>query len=562
MNRRKLLILAGISFFTVTNVFAANNEKGIEYYRADLFGAAKLFFLQQTNQSPAEQAENYYYLGQTYYQLNQEDSASYYYQKAIGLFPEYPYGYIGEGMLQLKKGNAKAAEELFKKATGLAKKDPAVQTTIAEVYVNVGDFENAKATLDKARKINNKFSGIYIVEGDMLMKQVKVGDACARYENAILFNNTDKVAYLKLAQVYKDINTTIALQYLDKLVALDPNYIPAYAVYGDIYRDERIRMYSKALDAYEKFIAIPGVPLLQHERYAQLLFFTNQFEKAAEQIKYVRANDPDNLVMKRLEAYTNFHLEKYALGLEQMTRFLELMPQERHIYLDYFTLGQLALKEKQYEKALKAFRKAIEMDSSKTEVLKEAATAATSSELYPEAIAYYEKYLKLDPSADANDYYAYAKACYSAAQYFITPGNVPTDPEAMAKFESDFKNYVKKGDNAYAEIIKRKPDLYIGYSGRANINSMLDKFEIDRTGKMTVGYAKPYFDEVLPILQNNNGDGSKNSLIIETYRYMANYYLAVENNMPAVIDYNKKILQIDPNDEAAKKTLQLLKVKL
>ena len=560
MNRKKLLILTGF-FFLITNcMFAGNNEKGIEYYRAELYDAAKIFFLGQTNQTPAEQAENYYYLGETYYQLNQEDSASYYYQKSMSVLPDYPFGYVGAGKLALKKGDTKAADDLFKKANSFVKKDPSVQTTIAEVYTNVGDYTNAQVALDRARRINSKYSGIYLVEGDMLMKQGKVGDACARYDNAILFDNSDKVSYLKLAQVYKDINSAEALKYLDKLIALDPNYIPAYAVYGDIYREEG--KYTDAISAYEKFIAIPGVPMLQQERYAQLLFFSNQFEKALDQFKYIISKDPNNLVIKRLQAYNNYRLGNYDEGYKQMVEFLKEMPKERHIYQDYMTLGQLALKEKQPNEALDAFQKAIDMDSTKSDIYKQTATAALNAGLYPEAVKYYEKYLAVDPSVDAMDYYTYAQACYSAATYYILPENSAslTTPEAIEAFEANFKNYVSKCDTAYAEVIKRKPDLYYGYIGRANVNSLLDKYDIDKTGKMQ-GYAKPYFEAALPVLLNTNSDGSKNKMIIEAYRYLANYFLAVENNTAAVIDYSKKILDVDPNDEMAKKTLTVLKVK-
>ena len=569
MNRKKLLILAGIFFLIANCMFAGNNEKGIEYYRAELYGAAKIFFLAQTNQSPAEQAENYFYLGETYYRLNQEDSASYYYQKSISVLPDYPFGYVGAGRLALKKGDAKGADDLFKKANGFAKKDPSVQTAIAEAYINVGDYTNAQVSLDRARKINSKYSGIYLVEGDMLMKQGKVGDACSRYDNAILFNNADKVSYLKLAQVYKDINSDEALKYLDKLIALDPNYIPAYAVYGDIYREKA--QIKNALEAYEKFISIPGVPLLQQERYAQLLYFwassnpsiaTEEFPKALAQIQYVLSKDPTNLVMKRLQAYNNYRLGNYEDGYKQMVEFLKEMPKDRHIYQDYMTLGQLALKEKQPKEALNAFQQAIEMDSTKSEIYKQSATAAFSSGLYPEAVKYYEKYLAIDPTVDAMDYYNYAQACYSAATFYILPESSAsiTTPEELAAFEADFRNYVHKCDTAYAEVIRRKPDLFYGYMGRANANSLLDKYDLDKTQKMQ-GYAKPYFEAAIPILMNSNGDGSNNKMIIIAYRYLANYYLAVENNLPEVIDYSKKILDIDPNDEPARKTLIALKVK-
>jgi len=559
-NRKKLLILTGFFFLAANCIFAGSNDKGIEYYRAELYGAAKIFFLAQTNQTPADQAENYYYLGETYYNLNQEDSASYYFQKAISTLPDYPFGYIGAGKLALKNGDAKTADDQLKKANSLAKKDPSVQTAIAEVYTNVGDYTNAQLALDKARKINSKYSGIYLVEGDMLMKQDKVGDACARYDNAILFDNTDKVSYLKLAQVYKEINPASALQYLDKLVALDPNYIPAYAIYGDIYREQG--RYKDALDAYEKFIAIPGVPMLQQERYAQLLYFSGQYPKALDQFQYILSKDPTNLVIKRLQAYNNYRLENYDEGYKQLTEFLKEMPKDRHIYQDYLTLGQLAVKEKQPKEALDAFQIAIGMDSTKADIYKQAAVAASSAGLYPESINYYEKYIALDPTADASDYFPYGQACYYAALYYIDPANENsvTDPDAVAAYEAAFKNYVQKGDNAFTEVVKRKPDLYYGYLWRANVNSLLDKYDMDKTGKMK-GYAKPFFEDALPVMLKNNADGARNKDIIAAYRYLANYSLAVDNNTDAVIDYNKKILDIDPSDDAARKTLTALKVK-
>ena len=558
-NRKKWFISTGFFFLAANCIFAGSNDKGIEYYRAELYGAAKIFFLAQTNQTPADQAENYYYLGETYYKLNQEDSASYYFQKSISTLPDYPFGYIGAGKLALKKGEAKTADDLLKKANGLAKKDPSVQTTIAEVYTNVGDYTNAQLALDKARKINSKYSGIYLVEGDMLMKQEKVGDACARYDNAILFDNTDKVSYLKLAQVYKDINPASALQYLDKLVDLDPEYIPAYAIYGDIYREQG--RYPEALSAYEKFIAIPGVPMLQQERYAQLLFFSGQYPKALDQIQYVLSKDPTNLVMKRLQAYNNFRMENYDEGYKQIVEFLKEMPKDRHIYQDYMYLGELAVKEKQPKVALDAFQKAIDMDSSKSDIYKEAAAAASSAGLYPEAINYYEKYLAVEPSPEPLDFNNYARACYFAARYYIDPTNIAsvTAPEDIAAYEAALKNYIQKGDSAFSEVIKRRPNLPIGYMGRANINALQDNYDGNKTGKV-VGYAKPLYEAALTILLNNNADGSKNSDIIDAYRYLISYY-GTTNDTNSIIDYSKKILDIDPNDDNARKTLTLLKVK-
>jgi tetratricopeptide (TPR) repeat protein len=323
-------------------------------------------------------------------------------------------------------------------------------------------------------------------------------------------------------------------------------------------------MYKKALDAYEKFIAIPGVPLLQHERYAQLLYFTEQYPKALDHIKYVISEDPNNLIMKRLEAYNSFRLENYALGLEQINLFLKAMPEGRHIYQDYTTLGQLSLKEKQPELAIKAFQRAIELDSARATadgLYKEMANAAMSAGMFPEAVTFFEKYLALNPSPDAGDYYLFAQANSSAAAYYIDPENMAsvTTPEEIAAYEAAFKSYVQKGDDAYAKVIKLRPNMHIGYMGRANINSFLDNYDGNKTKKVA-GYAKPLYEEALVFLMDNNSNGSRNKDIITVYRYLLSYYAAI-NDMPSVIDYSKKILDMEPNDEQAKSILKLLKVK-
>ncbi|MDR1683530.1 MAG: tetratricopeptide repeat protein, partial [Candidatus Symbiothrix sp.] len=118
MNTKKWISLAAL-FLSFTGIYAGNNERGIDLYRAELYDAAKIFFLEQTNQSPQEKAENLYYLGQTYFELQNSDSAAYYYKQAIETAPEYPFGHIGEGKLALTN-DEKTAGDLFKKALSLA----------------------------------------------------------------------------------------------------------------------------------------------------------------------------------------------------------------------------------------------------------------------------------------------------------------------------------------------------------------------------------------------------------------------------------------------------------
>lgn len=551
---------------------AGSNEKGIDYYRAELYGAAKVFFLAQTNQTPAEKAENYYYLGQSYYRLEQNDSARYYYNLAVETDPEYAFGYVGQGSLELANDNSKVAEELFKKANKLAKTDPSVFTAIAESYVAKDLYDKAKDALGKARKINKQYSGIYTTEGDMLMKQGRIGDANGYYDNAILYNPDDKLAYLKCAQVYKNINPSRAIEYLDKLVALDANYIPAYAEIGDINRnlgqdykdngeDEKAdQCFAKALAAYEKFISIPGVPLLQQERYAQLLFFTKRYDKAEAQIRSVLEQDNDNAVMHRIRAYNNFALGKDDLALEQLTAVLENLPTEKHLYVDYTTLGDIYLKKRQYEEAENSYKKALAIDTTKTIVLyANLIKAADEAKDYPVSIAFWEKYFEVNPEYQPLDLLEFGKDNYFAAATYLKDSVVvaeKADAALAATNEKSFNFFIQKGDKAFSDLIERRPELYYGYQWRADLNALADSYNTLRQ-KPVAFAAKPFYEKAIEFNLANNADGKRTSDIKTGYQYLAKYYIE-QNDINTCIDIYQKILEVDPNDAGAKATLQKL----
>ncbi|MDR0732937.1 MAG: tetratricopeptide repeat protein [Dysgonamonadaceae bacterium] len=555
---KKMLLLATVLPVFAASGFAGSNGNGIEYYRAGLYGAAKIYFMQQQNLSAPEQAEAYYYLGQIHYKQDEIGPARYFYEKAVEVDPEYPFGYVGLGELEVKS-NPKNAEDFFKKAFGLAKKDASIPTEVAGIYIAEGNKIKAEEALERARKINKQYSGIFVAEGDALKKEGKIGEACASYENAILFDTNDKTAYLRLAQAYKGINPDLALQYLNRLMEIDPNYIPAYAEIGDINYNRG--HYKAALEAYEKFIAVPGVPLTQHERYAFALYFDEQYDKSQEEVKYVLSQEPDNSVMYRIEAYNNHKNKNFELGLQQMNKFIQNTPKEKHIYYDYVTLGDLQVEMKQPEAAIESYKKALELDSTKTVIYDKLTAAAENAKNFPLAVAYYEKSFTINPDYSLMTLFSYGQANFSAASYYIDPQTIAkeTTPERVAANEANFNAYIQKGMQAFSDVIARKPDTHLGYLWQANISALVDSYNQLREKPMT-GVAKPYYEKALAFMLENNANGIRNNDIISCYRYLASYYFTLED-LASVGEYYKKILEIDPDNEQAKKTLGMLKIK-
>lgn len=552
---KKLLASMFGAFFCVASLFAANNEKGIEYFRAELYDAAKIYFNNQIKGSQNNKAEAYFYLGECYAATEKPDSAVYYYQKASEADPEYSYAYIAEAKIALQKNDNQLAQKLFDRATKSDKKNPEIYTAVAEAYIAVKKYDLAEEALEKARKADKNYSGIYVAEGDMLMQQGKTGDASAKYENAILFNKEDKVAYLKEARVYKKINPTLSLEILDRLVAIDPEYIPAYAEIGEINYDRGY--YADAIKAYAKFISIPGVPIKHRINYASLLYFTKDYVASLAEIRNILVDDPKNVVMHRLQAYNNYELGNYPLGLEQMETFLKLIPAEQIITLDYIYYGRLLDKTKNSTLAIENFQKALAMDENKVDIYKEIAVAYSSEANYPEAVNYYQKYIEKNDAASLIEVFNYGVASYNAANQFIAPEAdpkaKPTQDELQKVLEDSTKraDYLIKADGIFAEVSERSPDSYLGYLWRARANAGRDLTAVQ-------GLAKPFYEQSIEKMKDNNADGKRNRDLIECYSYLGYYYYVHEDIAESKKNW-VEILAIDPENTVAKQAMDGLK---
>ncbi|GBU07420.1 hypothetical protein AwDysgo_07510 [Bacteroidales bacterium] len=545
ISKKKLFSTLALSYFCVCGVSAQGMEKGIEYFRAELFDAAKMYFYQHEHTVGVGegQAELYFYLGESHAATEQTDSAIFYYQKAVAADPEYSYAYIAEGKLALQKQDSQSAQKLFARATRSDKKNPQIYTSVAQAYIAVKEYALAEEALSKARKVDRKFSGIFVAEGDALMQQGKVGEACSRYENAILYDKNDKVAYLKEARVYKNIEPQLSLDILDRLIQVDPDYIPAYAEIGEI--NYARGYYVDAINAYAKFIEIPGVPLKHQINYASLLYFTKEYDKSLEQIKIILVHEPDNVVMHRLQAYNNYELKNYELGLQEIEHFFAITPEDQVITLDFITYGRLLEKNKKADLAVMNLKKALTLDDSKLEIYKEIAIAYSTLGNYVETVSFYKQYFAKDENAPLGDIFNAGIASYNAA-------NQQGSNEEPIALDSTLRlEYLNLADDFFSQVVERSPDTYLGYFWRARCQSAID---LDTS----LGLAKPYYDEAVEKMEANNADNRRDKDLIEAYSYLG-YYFYLNGDMDSSKDRWRKILEKDPDNAVAKQALDGLK---
>ena len=571
---KRIFFIVGLLAFSYT-IVAQDNAKGIEYYEAGLYDFAKTYFEQQKNTNTNIQAEKYYYLGLVSIAEN-TDSADFYFEKAISVDPKSPWGYIGKGIIYLDKANEKESTAAFKKASSLGKKNPAVAVNIAKAYFAHKDKVKSQEFIDKAKKIDSKYSGIYLTEGDFLMQEERIGDAMGKYEQAQYFDTNDKLSTLKLARMYVKMNRKdLAIDQLNSIFANDPNNIPATIVFGEIKNSDG--KFKEAISAFEKVIATGNAPINIYERYAQALYFDKQYQKSLEESKYCLTQNPNNLATIRINAYVNYELGNYKEALTQLEKLMATANEKNIIYLDYITYGDILTKitPKKFNgtthedtveyvtarrKISEAYDKAIAMKPEVADAYKQYAASYYSFFEYNKSIPLYEKYFEMNPNYLTLDMYTYSDACLNAAKsVWATYNNSKNtlDKDQLAENYSKFMEYINKGIEANNRIIARDTNLYLGYYGKARMNALVDNYERSRTGKVP-GIAKASFEKAIDKMMQQNQNQKLNGNIIEGYNYLSAYYIS-NGDLSNTIKVNQQILTIDPNDANAINVLDKLK---
>lgn len=527
-----LLLLAGLLFRVSAQTI---DSEGVAYYKAGFSNAAKTFLLSEVGTSPSD-ARGYYYLGNIYFSENKADSASYYYKKGLALDAENPYCRIGLAQLLLKDNPKQGAEQIDAMLKGKNKKNPDIIIAAGRAFLDNNMPEKALEYKELAEKIAGKYAPLHVFAGDIAFVKSNMGNACSEYEQAIYFDLDCKEAYIKYAEAYMNVNPRLSLEMLFKLKSLHPDFLPVEKELAIVYYS--LGEYREAIDAYEQFIHSNCASVDDFTKYSMVLFLAKDYGKSLDLVNKALERDPDNVILKRLAMYDNYELKEYSKGLQAAQTFFDQSADSECVYLDHLYYGRLLSANKQSDKALEHYYKALDMESDKPEIWKELSEVHEKMSNYNEAIHAFNTYLKaIGKDAEVADLFFLGRLYYYE-------GSALTDslPENLAKK----KTALASADSIFSIVEEKVPDNYLGYFWRARANSLLDP-------ETTVGLAKPYYESALAILEDKPDAGK--SLLVECNSYLGYYYF-VKNEFTESKVYWNKILEIDPSNDTARKALK------
>jgi len=478
-------------------VFAQNLNDAKKAIDAEQYQKASSM-LKSLVSSQASNGDNYYNLGLVYLKTGYIDSARAVFNKGISVDAKSASNYAGLGEADLLSNNPTSAKTNFDKAVAAAPKDYKTYLAIGKAYlaqdkpsedVSKPDFANAIANLTKADELDakDKDAEVFIGLGDAYALQKKNSEAIGPYFRVGDIDPTNRRAGTQLGKMYKEARSFAeGEQELNKVIAADANYGPAYRELGELYLQwssfgtDKPKA-AKATELYKKYLDLTDKSLESQLRYMQFLFYAKDYQ-ALEQVAssiQVPANDPKGIIVSRLKGWSAYENKNYPQALTNMTDyFAKQKDTTKLLGFDYLYLGKAQLKAGQDSLALINITKAVSKDSTNTDALAEVAKTFFDAKKYAKSAAIYDKVIAASPNGKGVLYsYFYNGLAYYfdyAAQY-------------SAK-KNPSKDLLVKADSSVAKVAQLSPETTDAYLYRARINSLLDD------EKAPKGLALPFFE--------------------------------------------------------------------
>jgi len=533
---KRIFLFFIISLFIVDlSATEAKEAQGIAYYKAGFPQVAKPLLLNEFATDSSTRSETCFYLGNIYFSENKIDSSEIYFKKGLSANQEDVLNTIGLAMLKIKN-NQKIADEEIQNVLKISKnkKNPDYFIAAANAYLVNGQIDQALVYKEKAKSIKLKYAPLSVLAGDIELANKNVGNACSNYEVAILYDANCEEAYIKYARAYKNVNTPLAIEMLNKLKQKEPNFLLVDKELADIYYSTND--FDKAAKLYESYLQSGNSNVADLTKYAMTLFLNKNYTKSLEIANLGLIKAPRNPGFNRLALYNNVALEKYDEALKAADLFFHKSDNPDISYYDYTYYGQALRATKQYDLAIDQFKNALKLDSTQIGFWKDISDMYNEKGDYQNAISAYDKYVN-SLSVDKRN----SDVIYDLGKLYYTLGNSKTDSADVKK------KALIKADSVFAKVISLEPTEYRGYVWRARTNFSLDPETLQ-------GLAKPYYDQTLAIVEAK-ADARYNPVILECSRFLGYYYFLKKDYVQSKVYWNK-ILTIDPTNDMAIKAIE------
>ena len=455
---------------------------------------------------------------------------------------------VKDAVNAIKTNKDKAAvADIVKSAVKENKKDAKALAAIGRAYLDVKDTANTRKYADMAIAVTNKAKTGKVGDGFMVMGDLEYykdnpGAAAAMYQNAYYVEPNNISAYVKYARVMRGVSPDMAVEQLEKVRQLDPNY-PVDAEAAHIYYEAAKKNGAYMQKVLEYYGKVTPAKLYAHDpsyltEYA-LAAFANQKNDVSKQLAlYGLSQKPRNAGYNRLALYNSVELKQYEEAKGYVDALFNKSDSVELTANDYKFAGITFNALKDYDSAISYYNKQLESatePAQKANVLKDLSDAYKAKGDFQTSLEKYEEYLKLNPKVGINDYNGLANIYRNQA------ANQTGAAQAASV-------------NKAVEIYKTMEEKYPSNADFCNFMAARTLGLLDPT--QAKGLAKPYYEKLAKIIEEKGvKDNSDKARLTEAYTYMGIYLYKIKNEAAAAKPYFEKLIQIDPENATAKQVL-------
>ncbi len=489
----------------------------------------------------SSKGENYFYLGENYFQTGDLDSANLFYQKGADINATYPLNNVGLGKILWYKGKtAEAKTQFYKAATLGANKNTEVMRKTAEVYINSENknLDEAINLLNAAIKIGPKNAENHILMGDALLEKNPSdgGPAIKEYNKATELNLKSPKGILRSGKLYQRArNYQLALDLYKQAEGIDANYAPAYREKAEVYYLAGQK--ANAIESYRKYLALNNSEAAR-KRYAEFLFANKQYSEAITEIEKLQMSGNTNPYLDRYLGHSYAELGNktdtaaYTKGLRAINKFFTKEGADfKYSPLDYKYRGILLSKTGKDSLGIIEMEKAASLDPKMgSDIVREIAKSYMRSKKYMRVIDSYKKIENGDPAnLTGQDFYEMGRA------YYYEGGNKQRD-----KKDADASGLFVQADTCFSKLVQKSPTYATGYLWRAKANVQQDL-------KNEKWLAKKYYEQFLSLVKPEERAANKNG-VVEASEYLG-YNAVVVKDYTKAKEYFNMIKELDPNNK-------------
>jgi tetratricopeptide (TPR) repeat protein len=548
----KLIIIPFMLTFFSTGIFGQSLTDAKKALNAEQYQKAESSFKHLIGSEP-DKDENYFYLGWIYLIQQYPDSAKTAFDKGIIADSKSALNYVGLGAVAKLNGDDMTMLSNFQKAESLAGKNDEPYIYISKAYLMnpKPNADMALIALNKATIFGAKDPEYFLALGDAYHAKLDNNNA---YSNYVQAQSLDpKAAYVNVAIgiLWRQANNfEDATKKFNEALAIEPNFGPAYRGLAETdlrwaLSDPKMASVKikEGTNYYKKYLDLTDRSSESEMRYADFLIQSGDYQTLAKVANDLAKSDKSNLRVYRYLGYAGYENKNYQAGLDAINKFMKEASPKRIIPRDYLYLGRLQIKTEQDSLGILSLKKAIELDSTNSEVYSEIAGVYFSKKMYEAAGDAYKTYIETSHHAKLNDYFregmsyyfGYSNQYYSAAD---DKGATKPDSTLLTKADSAF-SYIQQKTmaNPVADVL-----LY-----RARTK---DLQETDRNN--IIGLAKPFYEKYIELeeAKSSTDDRTKKSLG-ESYAYLGAYYEFKEKDEAKALENYEKAKAIFPDNKQA-----------